>query len=65
MASARAPVDVGDILKLKIEALGPHGMGVAKLDDFVILVEGGKPGREYKARITKVGNTYAEATALQ
>ncbi len=49
-----APVNVGDELDLKIEAVGEKGDGIAKVKGFVIFVPGVKQGEDVKVRITKV-----------
>ena len=49
-----APVNVGDVLDLKIEAVGEKGDGIAKIKGFVIFVPGVKEGDEVKVKITKV-----------
>ncbi len=49
-----APVNVGDELDLKIEAVGEKGDGIAKKDGFVLFVPGTKEGDEVKVKVTKV-----------
>jgi len=49
-----APVNVGDELELKIEAVGEKGDGIAKIKGFVIFVPNAKQGETVKVRITKV-----------
>jgi len=49
-----APVNVGDELDVKIEAVGEKGDGICKKDGFVLFVPGVKEGQEVKIRITKV-----------
>ena len=49
-----APVNVGDELDLKIEAVGEKGDGIAKIKGFVIFVPNAKEGETVKVRITKV-----------
>tara|TARA_Y100000310_G_scaffold167610_2_gene167538 strand:- start:21093 stop:21479 length:387 start_codon:yes stop_codon:yes gene_type:complete len=49
-----APVNVGDVIDLKIEAVGEKGDGIAKIKGFVIFVPGVKEGDEVKVKITKV-----------
>ncbi len=49
-----APVNVGDEIDLKIEAVGEKGDGIAKVKGFVIFVPNAKQGEEVKVRITKV-----------
>jgi len=49
-----APVNVGEELDLKIEAVGEKGDGIAKIKGFVIFVPNTKEGDEVRIRITKV-----------
>jgi len=49
-----APVQVGDVIALKIEAVGEKGDGIAKIEGFVIFVPNTKEGDEVKVKITKV-----------
>ena len=48
------PVQVGDELDVKIEAVGEKGDGIAKKDGFVLFVPGVKEGDEVRIRVTKV-----------
>jgi len=48
------PVNVGDELEVKIEAVGEKGDGIAKKDGFVLFIPGVKEGDEVKVRVTKV-----------
>ena len=49
-----APVNVGDEIEVKIEAVGEKGDGIAKIKGFVIFVPNAKQGETVKVRITKV-----------
>ncbi len=49
-----APVNVGDEISVKIEAVGEKGDGIAKKDGFVLFVPNTKEGEEVKIRVTKV-----------
>ena len=49
-----APVNVGDELDVKIEAVGEKGDGIAKKDGFVLFVPNTKQGDTVKIRVTKV-----------
>lgn len=49
-----APVNIGDELDVKIEAVGEKGDGIAKKDGFVLFVPGVKEGDEVRIRVTKV-----------
>jgi predicted RNA-binding protein with TRAM domain len=49
-----APVQVGEELDVKIEAVGEKGDGVAKKDGFVLFVPNTNQGDEVRVRVTKV-----------
>ncbi len=49
-----SPVNVGDIVEVKIEAVGEKGDGIAKVKGFVIFVPNAKEGETVKIKITKV-----------
>ena len=49
-----APVNVGDELDVKIEAVGEKGDGIAKKDGFVLFVPNTKEGQEVRIKVTKV-----------
>ena len=51
-------------LELEIASLAFGGQGVARVDDFVIFVEGALPGQKVKARITKKKKSFAQARLL-
>lgn len=48
------PVNVGDELDVKIEAVGEKGDGVAKVKGFVLFVPNVKEGDLVRVRVTKV-----------
>ena len=48
------PVNVGDELDVKIEAVGEKGDGIAKKDGFVLFIPGVKEGDEVRVKVTKV-----------
>lgn len=49
-----SPVNVGDELDVKIEAVGEKGDGIAKKNGFVLFVPGTKEGDEVKIKVTRV-----------
>ena len=51
----------GTELELDIKSLAYGGMGVAKVDNFVIFVKGAIPGEKIIARIYKKRKGFAEA----
>lgn len=55
------PSDIkkGDIIKLKIEAAGSGGEGIARMDGFVFFVNGAAPGDEAEVKIETVKKAYA------
>ncbi|MEK6903047.1 MAG: TRAM domain-containing protein [Nanoarchaeota archaeon] len=54
MRKSFAPVRVGDVVDLTIEAVGEKGDGVAKVKGFVIFVPKAKQGETVKVKITRV-----------
>jgi predicted RNA-binding protein with TRAM domain len=49
-----APVNVGDEIDVRIEAVGEKGDGIAKKKGFVLFIPNTKEGDEVRVRITKV-----------
>lgn len=49
-----APVNVGDELEVKIEAVGEKGDGIARKEGFVLFVPNTKEGDEVKIRVSRV-----------
>lgn len=49
-----APINVGDELDVKIEAVGAKGDGIAKVKGFVIFVPGAKEGETVRVKVTRV-----------
>ncbi len=49
-----SPVNVGEEIDVKIEAVGEKGDGIAKVKGFVLFVPGVKEGDEVKVKVTKV-----------
>ena len=49
-----APVREGDVLEVKIEAVGEKGDGIAKVNGFVLFVPKTKEGEVVKIRVTRV-----------
>lgn len=52
-------------LELSIDSLAFGGRGVARLNGFVIFVDGAVPGDRVKAVVTKAKSSYAEARTLE
>ncbi len=55
----------GDELELVVDRLAYGGNGVARLDGYVVFVQGGLPGDRVLARVTKSKRAYAEARAVE
>ena len=49
-----APVNVGDEIEVKIEAVGEKGDGIARKEGFVLFVPNTKEGDEVKIRVSRV-----------
>jgi 23S rRNA (uracil1939-C5)-methyltransferase len=56
--------DLGQELELTIDALAYGGRGVARLDGYVLFVEGAIPGDRVRAVVTKRKRHYGEARTL-
>ncbi len=48
------PVNRGDVVEVTIEGTGAKGDGIAKVNNFVIIVPGVSEGDRVKVRITRV-----------
>jgi 23S rRNA (uracil1939-C5)-methyltransferase len=55
----------GDELELTIDSLAFGGAGVARLDGYVVFVQGGFPGDRVRALVGKRKRAYAEAQVLE
>jgi 23S rRNA (uracil1939-C5)-methyltransferase len=55
----------GDELELTVESLAHGGAGVARLDGYVVFVQGAVPGDRVRARVGKSKRGYAEARAVE
>lgn len=55
------PVKLGDILTCETIAEGQQGDGIAKVDNFVIIIKGALNKKTYEIQITGVYSTYAIA----
>ena len=54
MDTYKKPVEVGDEIQVTIESTGAKGDGIAKVNNFVVIVPGAKEGEKVKVRITRV-----------
>ncbi|MGM5483475.1 MAG: TRAM domain-containing protein [Nanobdellota archaeon] len=59
------PVSIGDVIDVKIEAVGKKGDGIAKINNFVIFVPEAKEGEEIKVKVNKVLNKVAFANKVE
>ena len=55
----------GAELELRIDSLAYGGAGVARLDGYVVFVQGGMPGDRVRAQVGKAKRAYAEARATE
>src|SRR3954470_22883362 len=55
----------GQELDLKIDSFAHGGAGVARLDGYVVFVQGAVPGDRVRARVHKSKRGYAEARAIE
>lgn len=58
-------MNINDELTLNIEKLSNLGTGIAKVDGFVIFVEGACPNDKVKVKITKVTKNYANSKVIE
>ncbi len=67
MATAGASIRPrpGDVLQLRVGDLAFGGAGVARLDGYVVFVDGGMPGDVVRAEVTKSKRAYAQARAVE
>ncbi len=63
-ATAKRPAR-GDELELDVDALAFGGAGVARLDGYVVFVQGGVPGDRVRAVVGKSKRAYAEARVVE
>ena len=49
-----APIKVGDIVEVTIEAVGEKGDGLAKISGFVLFIPGVKQGEKHNVKVTRV-----------
>jgi 23S rRNA (uracil1939-C5)-methyltransferase len=55
----------GDQLELTIDSFAQGGNGVARLDGYVVFVQGAVPGDRVRAKVTKSKRDYGEARATE
>ena len=65
MASPGLRLQRNELIDLTVTGLAFGGMGIAKLDEFVVFVNGAVPGDVVRARVTKNKKRYAEARVAE
>ena len=55
------PVEMGKEYEVEITEVSRRGDGIARIQGFVIFVEGAKSGQKTNIRITSVGDRFAKA----
>jgi predicted RNA-binding protein with TRAM domain len=60
-----APLNEGEEYDVKIEDMGRDGDGIAKIEGFIVFVNGAKLGDEVKIRITSVRRNFAFADVVE
>lgn len=60
-----APVNEGEEYDVKIEDMGRDGDGIAKIEGFIIFVNGAKKGDEVKIRINSIRRNFAFADVVE
>src|SRR3954470_5558318 len=55
----------GDELELRVDSLAHGGAGVARLDGYVVFVQGAVPGDRVRARVGKAKRGYAGARGTE
>jgi predicted RNA-binding protein with TRAM domain len=60
-----APINEGEEYDVKIEDMGRDGDGIAKIEGFIVFVNGAKLGDEVKIRITSVRRNFAFADVVE
>jgi predicted RNA-binding protein with TRAM domain len=58
------PVEVGKEYEIEVTEVSKQGDGVARVQGFVVFVEGGKAGQKAKVKINQIGNRFAKATIV-
>jgi len=57
----KCPVEIGDEYNVDITEITPHGVGIARVKGFLILVNNTKPGDHIKVKITETFPMDAQA----
>ena len=59
--STPKPVEMGKEYEVEISEISKRGDGIARIQGFVIFVQGAKAGQKTKIRITSIGDRFAKA----
>jgi predicted RNA-binding protein with TRAM domain len=62
--SSPKPVEMGKEYEVEISEISKRGDGIARVQGFVIFVEGAKAGQKTKIRITSIGDRFAKAEVV-
>ena len=54
MDTYKKPVEKDDVIEVTIESTGAKGDGIAKVNNFVVIIPGAKEGEKVKVKITRV-----------
>lgn len=60
-----SPINEGEEYDVKIEDMGRDGDGIAKIEGFIVFVNGAKIGDEVKIRITSTRRNFAFADIVE
>ena len=63
--SNSAPLNEGEEYDVKIEDMGRDGDGIAKIEGFIVFVNGAKKGDEVKIRINSTRRNFAFAEIVE
>ena len=63
--SNSAPVNEGEEYDVKIEDMGRDGDGIAKIEGFIVFVNGAKVGDEVKIQISSTRRNFAFAEIVE
>ena len=63
-SSEKKPVEVGKEYDVQVTELSRRGDGVAKVEGFVIFVQGAKVGQKVRIKVDRVGPRFANATIV-
>ena len=54
MDTYKKPVEKDDVIEVTIESTGAKGDGIAKVNNFVVIIPGAKEGEKVRVKITRV-----------